>query len=757
MFDQLSRSSLVLSAIIISSVFSCIGGAPCTAAASRQDDQATDTPVEEPVADDSTVDESVEQPATSEQSHQLDMALHYILIAKPELVQSTLTALFDSGITDSQLANLIDTRGLRERVDRALSRGRGLADVGALVEELESRFLAGTRITSRNAHRIEEAVAELGGTMRQEMVARTRLVSSGAFATPALLATLADGRNPKLSRAARGVLIEIKRLAIAPLCAALPHLDPSTQRRVCEILTEIGYPSSQAVLLDLAANPSTTSDVRAAAQRAYEALGGTSTDASSQYAALARQYFDQAPALIPYPRDAENPVWHLDPLHGLVGVEIPTSLYCETMAMQCATRALTLDPSSELALAIYVASDLRRAITMRALDFDSSSEGPAADLMATQHSAAFLATASGSHIAQLALGYAIDASDVALIRACIEAVAANASPSALVTPTGGRAPMIECLLFADRRVRFEAAAVLANARPSQSFRQDVLVVPILTAMVHSVGTLGGVIATTEEDRQALAQRIGGLGVSAVTTGASMSELEATLKPGQTLDLVVLQGSHESVSEAIRAIRVSRSSATSPVVIMSSGSDAAVYAVEYESDARVSAFLASASDDQLARSIESAVGAAGGLSISDEDQQRFSQIAIDALRRIADSSSPAFEIRHAEAGLTVALGSASGATKSSIASVLALVPTATAQRSLADAALSASGEDQGMLFVAVATSARSFGNLLQQHQLDAIRAFIMDPTGGATDGVGQAFGALGLSNADVVRLIIPLQK
>ena len=233
-----------------------------------QGDEPIDPPVEEPTAEptEEPAAEPTEEPAaepasanapaatdpaqqfvaTAAQSHDLDMAMHFILIGKADMTKASIQALFDSEITDEQIAQLVDEKGIREKFERALIRGRGLDGSAELVAELESRYFAGTRATSRNALRIEEAVQGLGGSMRQEMVSRQRLLAAGAFAVPSLLKALGDAQNLKLANSARSVLVEMKRLAVAPLCAALAHVDQDTQRKVCEVLGEIGYPSSQA-------------------------------------------------------------------------------------------------------------------------------------------------------------------------------------------------------------------------------------------------------------------------------------------------------------------------------------------------------------------------------------------------------------------------------------------------------------------------------------------------------------------------------
>ena len=695
--------------------------------------------------------------ATAAQSHDLDMALHYILIGDATLAKASIQALFDSEISDEQLAQLVDEKGIREKLERSLTRGRGMEGAAELVAELESRYLAGTRATSRNALRIEEAVQGLGGSMRQEMVSRQRLLAAGAFAVPALLKALEDGKNLKLAHSARSVLVEIKRLAVAPLCAALADLDPDTQRKVCEVLGEIGYPSSQPYIFDLATNPATTADVRTAALRAYSRLGGTSQDAASQYTALARRFFDQTPSLIPYAGDPNNVIWSYDNRNGLSGIAIPTTLYCETMAIQTATEALRRDPTSELALAIYVAADLRRSVFMRLLEIQTSSESPESSILATRYSSEFFGTASGARIAQMALGFAIDASDVMLARECIRVLGANGGAATLIKPMSGRSPIIECLLFADRRVRFEAAVVLAKSLPVESFQQQALVVPVLASMIQSGGMSGAVIASVEEDRQSLATRITTAGANMVTTGASISEIEGKLPSGQTLDLIVIQGAHASVNDAIHTIRLSRSAATSPIVVIANGNDAAAFSLEFENDSRVSVFLASATDAQFLAAIESAAGAAGGIAMSPEESAKYLDESLAVLRMIAESSSAIFDVRVAEADLIGALATSSGTVKSSVAGVLALLSTDTAQRALMDSALSATSEDQAMLLMSVATSARKFGNLLQPSQIESLRTLIQDSSGSTADAAGQAFGALGLPTSEVVKLILAPKK
>ena len=268
--------------------------------------------------------------------------------------------------------------------------------------------------------------------------------------------------------------------------------------------------------------------------------------------------------------------------------------------------------------------------------------------------------------------------------------------------------------------------------------------------------MGAVIATTEEDRQSLAARLGEVGMSSSVTGSSIGEIEARLSQGQSVDVLVVQGASAAVQDVVRAARLARPTATAPVVVIANGQDATALSTQYENDSRVAVFLASATNEQFRRAIEAAAGAAGGLALSAEETQQYSGQALSALRVIAESASPVFDIRDAEAGLVQVLGGGSvesGVDISGVAMVLALIPTDSAQRALADGALAASGETQQVLLDAVAASARKFGNQLSQSQIAALKALLRSDDQGVATSAAHAFGALGLPTSDVVQLIV----
>ena len=130
------------------------------------------------------------QDGTADQARLVDDFLHYLLIAKPDLAEASATALFDSGITDAEIAEIVRERDLGDKAERAISRGRGMAGVGPMVTRFEDALEQGRLDLARNQDRIADAIKMLNGSLRSQLMARRRLVEAGEYAVPALLEEL---------------------------------------------------------------------------------------------------------------------------------------------------------------------------------------------------------------------------------------------------------------------------------------------------------------------------------------------------------------------------------------------------------------------------------------------------------------------------------------------------------------------------------------------------------------------------------------
>lgn len=806
---SLHRALTPIAALL--AILALAGPWPCLPAHAAPVAQA-DEPMDEPMdgsdddgaaansasADDDAPEDSAIEPLdpkeSAAQARLLDLALHYVLIGKPDLALSSIQALYDTGITDAQIALLVDEHGLRDKLERSMPRGRSMQGVADEMSGLEIRWLAGQRAVARDPARIASAINGLGGSMRQQMLARGQLMAAGEYAVPALMRAVIEGKSPQVASAARSMLVEMKRLAVVPLGTALPSLDPAGQRKVCEILSEIGWPTAEPFLLRLANSPTAPADVRDAAMRAYRRLGGSSSDVSSQFAALARRYFERTPTLIPYPNDPTNNIWAYETYAGLTPITVPTAIYADLMGMLLAREALRADPSSRLALATYVACDLRRSITegsegLGEIDIDDGmdmddedgdadltsgddddngngngwddepegngagmSESARAVVGLAPYSAEFFATAAGPSICQDVIGMALDAQDTALARAAMGALSRTSSTRGMIAQ-GGRNALVEALGYPDRRVRFDAALVLARALPQQGFTSDAAVVPILGSMVAAGGSTGAAIALTDEDVRTIDARMGAIGFRPLRGGRDFSALSTELVGGQGVDLIVVQGPRGFVRETVASVRNSRVAGAAPVVVLAAPADAPGLSIDFDGDARVSVMASGSPDSAFARAVAAATGGAGGAVVSEEEGEDYTLRALDALQMIADSGSPVFDVRNAEAPLLSALRSHGGEIRLRVADVTARVPTERAQRTLMDASLAARGQEQAELLLRLAESARRFGNMLEPQQVDALRKIITSSTGPEADAAGAAYGALGLPVRDVVRLIV----
>jgi hypothetical protein len=682
---------------------------------------------------------------------QIEDFLHYVLIAKPDLAEASARALFDSGVSDSELAEVVWEKQLQDKVERALSRGRGMAEVGPLVMQFETRLEQGRLDLARDQTRIAEAIGMLDGPLRGQYMARNRLIEAGEYAIPQLLETVLAGNNPQLELRVTEVIVEIKRLAVLPLCAALLDLSPEGQTKVCRMLGDIGWPTAIPFLLELGADRNARPEVRDAAMLAFRRLGGTASDVSAAYSALARKFFEGEQSLVGYPADAENMVWNYSVHGGLSPVPVPTSIFSQVMAMRCAKASLEADPTNRMALATYVAADLRRENLL-----GSDERDPFAS--ASPYSPQFFATATGSSIGRDVLALAVDASDTALVRDAIAAVGDTVGRERFFS-TGGRSPLLECLRYPDRRVRFDAALVIGNALPSVSFPGDSQVVPLLASAVRSGGeSYAAVIAASDEDRN----RIGGMlqdsNFIVTASGADLYELEAELVQSNGVDLIIVQSSRNAdAMDAVERIRQAGLTGATPIMVITNPVDRIQLDREFAEDRATITFDGRGSDEQFASALDRLLMSASGGRLTQADSMIYTRDALQTLAVIARANNGVFDIVDAESSLLAAMGSFSGAMRLMVADVVSLIGTEAAQRALVDAALSAKGSEQVALLDASAASARSFGNQVDTRQVDALRRLIGQNTSAdgdqdVADAAGRLYGALDLPVSEAVRLI-----
>lgn len=676
----------------------------------------------------------------------LEDFLHYLRIAKPDMAAASAQSLFDTGISDAELAEIVDDRGLDVRVEEVLRVSRGMEGAEDLVAQFEARLESGRKDLARDPERIRKAVEMLSGTRRQQMLAQGRLMEAGEYAVPELLRQVVESKDPSVELAASDMLIAIRRQAVTPLGEALPLLDPTSQRKVSNILGSIGWPHAGPYLLALALDESAPADVRQAAMENFRRVGGTMDNLSDQLTQLALRYFDNEQSLIAFPGEATNNLWSWDSFVGLVPQPVPTPIFGDVMAMRLTREALALNPDNAQALAIFVAANLQRENNLPA----EATDPVFGDWRLSPQ---FFATAAGTSTATRVLSMGLERLDTPLIRDAIGALRQTAGNANLFR-IEEQQPLLECLRYPDRRVQIEAALALATALPQEPFTGDFTVVPLLASAVRTGNqSFAAVVARNQEDRQVLAGRLKEMGYTVINPGARFEEITADVAAAPGVDLVVIRGSATDVRDAIRAARANASTIAAPIVAVATAVDKIDLDREYGEERRVAVWQSGTGDDAFAATVEAVVTRTSGKRLTEADAMQYAIESLDAMRAIAISGSTVYRIADAQNALIDALSTLTGGLRLLVADVMALIDTEQAQRTLMDAALTSSGTEQVDLLDRVAASARRYGNRIEQRQVGDLMDLLQTSEGATADAAARVHGALNLPPANAVQLIL----
>lgn len=673
--------------------------------------------------------------------------IHYVLIGKADLAESSAQAALSADATDADLAQVVDGAGLAERLDKAISRSRSMGGVADLAAQLESRVEGGRQSMARDPKRIAESIGMLRGTLRERMIADERLMAAGEYAVPQLLKVVVDSTDSALELEATKRIVGLKRQAVLPLSLALVNLDANSQRKVVAMLADIGWPTAIPFILEVGASPSSPESLREACNAAFAQLNGSAKDVSAQFTALARRFFDRDDSLIPNPTDTLNNVWSYDASEGgfagLQATAVSTAIFCDDMAKLLARRALAADPSNTSALAVFIAADLRRENTL------------GSDADRGRYSPQFFATTAGPSVCNEVLALAIDSKDTALVRDAIDVLAQTAGGAKLVAASG-RAPILEALRYSDRRVRLDAALAIAGSNPGQSFPGDFTVVPTLASAVSGVDSSRAVVVGGSiEERQAIEQQLGSAGFASIGGAAAASGFEALeleVIRANGVDLVVLRGSLDTIQEGVARVRASGATAATPIVAIAAAADGASVRSAFAGNRSVVVWTDGGTSDSFRGAAALAISRTSGEAFDEAEGAEYAMRAAEALRAVAVGRNPVFDLADAEPALLRALSTRQGGLRMMVAEVLALIGSPAAQSALVDAAISATGGEQIALCDFAALAARRSGASADERQLAALRGVIANSEGEVADAAGRLYGSLDAGSAEAVKLI-----
>jgi hypothetical protein len=280
-------------------------------------------------------------------------------------------------------------------------------------------------------------------------------------------------------------------------------------------------------------------------------------------------------------------------------------------------------------------------------------------------------------------------------------------------------PLADALSYPDRRVQYEAALAIAEARPEGRFSSVDRVVPTLAAAIREADErFALVIATAIDEQQDLAERLRAAGYTVLAPASSLDSAQTDIAEAPGIDLIVSSLSAGATEELIGDARTRTKLRVTPVLAMVSGPAASDLADRFRASDLVRIARAGIGEAAFREAASQLFEQAAGPAMSDADAQRYAAEALSALRDLAISGSAALDVSVAARPL-VAVFREDGPLALVIADVLAYLDSAEAQRALMEAAFDAQGQDRVSLLRLVGRSVRDHGSMLQQRHIDRL--------------------------------------
>ncbi|MBX2853292.1 MAG: hypothetical protein KTR15_16285 [Phycisphaeraceae bacterium] len=666
------------------------------------------------------------------------MFAHFVNVARPEQAKPFGEKLL--GLDNAAFLDAIEkSRHYRvEEVNKI-----GIADsLSETWRAIEDKYQAALIERSRDPERIRADIQQLGGNNRTaEYRAIQRLKATGQFAAPYFLEVLQDPSQRKLHARAINAMIEVGNELTYPLAIALPNLDPVTQEYVARVLGDIGYPEALPYL-KLVTSSDVGSSVKAACLASFAQIADSSgVDATGTaqelFVKIGQAKYDvgtrNGELLGMDLANETGIVWNYRSDGGLIPVAVAQRVYADSLAMQNATSALAIDPDMTNAVTLHLASNLRRENRM-AGEADPGYQLP--------HPATFYLLISGAPQQKAVLERGLADSDPALALDGIEAMAKTVGNNVLLGSDDSRAPVLDALFFADRRVRYTAAITLASAAPAEAYSGSNSVVPVLGQAVRQSDTLNAMIVAPRgaDSLTASVENIDFKAVGDINLDRAATKAGAAM-PG--VDLIVYTGDFAGFEAMYAAAKADGTLSISPILALVETGVASAISVNYPGVQTAAPLKADGGDeelDRLEKLTEQTITTYGGDPITDEEAEGYAVAALSLLDTIAGHKL-IYNAADAEPILIEALDDDRSAVATGAANVLAQIDSPDAQKGLAAAGLSRVGDVQIAMLNALAESAKAYGSKLDREATDALIALVKSSTGETALSAARALGAL----------------
>ncbi len=679
----------------------------------------------------------------------LDDFIHYTRIRNYELAAARGQELLDRNPSNADIVAMVETGDVKARFEDAVQQNLMSPVSQSVAGTLNKAYEMGRTERARNPAEIERSIKELSGTARSQMYAQQRLQEAGEYAMPQLMEAFLDRSRPGVQPRIQMVMQSLGRQAIIPLVTALPKLPPPEQERVADLLGRMQWRTSVPFLSDLAAN-SKVQNVREAANRAVQNLGGGNGSVGTQYRNLAEDFYNEKSEVTSFPDDEFQLLWDYQPGGGLTPMAIRTPVYHEAMAMRLAERAMEVEgsggsPNPET-IALWVAANFSREI-----DSPENYQNPA--YPTGRRSAPYYAVAAGADVSQLVLARALDSRDTPLARRALEAVEKTAGARSLWS-SEGRVPLLEALRYPSRRVQYEAALALAAAQPQGSFAGSDRVVPVLASSVRGATSQYAVVITNEpENYQTIRKSLTAMGYTVLPQGRTFGDVAQPMAEAPAVDLVVSSGINgERVPALISEVRSSNKTAATPVLVLTNNDSYNTLRHRYATDGTVAVRQVGLPEDAMNKTVTDLLKTGAGGPVTEQEARQYAQRSLSALRDLAVSGNQVLNVSDAALPLIGVLNDPAAPERMKVAEVLSRIGQERAQRSVMEAALAAKGADRVAMLGFVADSAKRFGNMLDVRQVSQVVEMASKGEDEEATSAAALMGALNLPNADFVQLI-----
>ncbi|MEX2213312.1 MAG: hypothetical protein WD768_04250 [Phycisphaeraceae bacterium] len=684
--------------------------------------------------------------------------VHYVRIAKPDLALAEATFLLQQA-SEAELLAAVENSRVAETYLQVLERAAKTETLKDAATKLAKKIQDARFKLAREAERIKQDIQKLAQGERARGLALDRLRVAGQFASKELLSTLLNGDETKLHPYVLAAMVTIGRGMVYPLSEALADLEPVPMGQVAEVLGQIGYPLALPYLKRVMESSTVDSHARSIVTLAYNRILKSAAlpeniTAAELFLLQAQRYYTAVtnPNASLYGIDeVDNTgvIWTYSTLDKhLHDVHVPPQVFGDVLAHRAARNALQLQPDMDAALSVWLAANLRRE---NRLGGDKDSSYPP-----SWHPPIFYLKASHPRRSHDVLERALLDGDPDLARDAINALQDIAGTIELINESGTIQPMLKGLSYPDRRVRYEVAFALTNARPKEKYTGSFRVVPVLAEAVRQTeNRYALVIASSEEELSKIKVALdkeGYQSFGALSLEQAVDEL--TLKPG--VDLLITNLDPAGVSDLYEKTIVDYKLAAVPFVVMARKVDAPGLGRTFDGNRRVLVTEATAEGDQLKGAAELARSSYAGKEIAADEAAKYASTSLALLRELSISRAEVYSVLDALPALTEAVNKDSRQEiVKQAGGVLAVLDQPDAQKTLAAAALDENRPEDTRISLlgSLAESATHFGVRISNIQLENLHQLVDTAQGQLAIAAARAYGALAQPTSKVVDFIV----